>query len=194
MSTKLDRFLMSIDPDITVKETSARADRAVNSFRARSAVIRSWEDFRTTMVRFCSHVEKIVLRLPVDRPPDLNMHWGMCNRLLKKEYGPSWDKAAFEMVRTGSQGGLYAVLKALARRMVEEYSTREVFAKITQFWNSLSVDEKLAVSKEYVQKYGHLLPSELAEGSGARVRANFPKVLEQHPLLIQRLRGIGRTT
>ena len=45
---------------------------------------------------------------------------------------------------------------------------------------------------EYLKKYGHLLPSELTEGSAARVRANFPKVLAQHPKILQKTRRLGR--
>ncbi|MBC8218657.1 MAG: hypothetical protein H8E73_09345, partial [Planctomycetes bacterium] len=50
------------------------------------------------------------------------------------------------------------------------------------------VEQKFNVSSEYITKYGRFLPSELTEGSAARIRANFPKVLEKHPRLIQRIR------
>jgi hypothetical protein len=109
-----------------------------------------------------------------------------------KEYGTNGEKAAFEMVRTGSEGGLYAVLKAVARRMINEYAGNEISARISYFWENLSVDEQIEATEEYLGKYGHLLPSELTEGSAARIRANFIKVLEEHPNLIKRMRDVAR--
>ena len=47
-------------------------------------------------------------------------------------------------------------------------------------------------STEYLDKYGHLLPSEMTESSAARIRGGFFTVLENHPKLVQRLRRVGR--
>lgn len=56
------------------------------------------------------------------------------------------------------------------------------------YWNRLSVQEQLAAPLEYLPKYRDLLPWELTEGSAARIRGGFVKVLEQHPHLIRDLR------
>ena len=96
------------------------------------------------------------------------------------------------MARTGNEGGLYRVLKAMAMRVAEDYAQNEIFAKISAYWRSLSVDEKFDASTEYIAKFSHLLPSELTEGSSARIRANFTNFLEKHPYLIQQIRRVGR--
>jgi hypothetical protein len=192
MKTKLDRLLESIDPARTLDQVSSRADEAVNSFRVQSGIIKDWEGFRTVLTEFYRHVENVILRIRSFRSPNPDIDWGCCYQLLIKEYGPNGEKASFELARTGSEQGLYGVLKAIARRMIDDYAGNEIAARISNFWESLSIDEKLAVSKEYLDKYGHLLPSELTSGSAARVRANFLKVLEQHPSIMKRLRKIGR--
>ena len=112
--------------------------------------------------------------------------------MLKKAYGDQADKAAFEMARTGVEGGLYGVLKTVAQLMVEEYAGNEIRARAGAFWNGLSLDEKLEVPTEYIKKHGHLLPSELTEGSAARLRMNFLKVLEEHPRLFMNVQRVGR--
>lgn len=109
-----------------------------------------------------------------------------------KEYGPNGERAAFEIARTGAEGGIYTVLRAVAKQMLEEYSGNEITSKIIRFWEELSAGERQTATGEYLKKYGHLLPSELTEGDGVRVRANFLKVLQEHPHLIKRLRDIGR--
>ena len=192
MNTKLDQLLESIDPARTLDQVSARVDQALNSFRVKSGIIKDWGEFQTVLTGFYRHVENVVLRIRPSWSPDRDIDWGRCCQLLVKEYGINGEKASFEMVRTGTEQGLYGVLKAIARRMINEYAENEIAAKISNFWEDLSTDEKLAVSQEYLNKYGHLLPPELTSGSAARVRANFLKVLEEHPSIMKRLRNIGR--
>ncbi|GAG41001.1 unnamed protein product, partial [marine sediment metagenome] len=119
--------------------------------------------------------------------------WGRALSILTKAYGPNGEKAAFEMARTGTEGGLYRVLRETAQTMAAEYAENEVGARINNYWNDLSTDERLAAPDEYLRRFGHLLPSELTEGGAWRVRANFSKVLQEHSRLIQRLSRIGRT-
>ena len=192
MKTKLDRLLESIDPARTLDQVSARVDEALSSFQVKSGIIEDWEEFRTVLTKLYRHVENVVLRIQPSRLLDPDIDWGRCCQLLLKEYGANGEKAAFEMVRTGTEQGLYGVLKAVARQMINEYAGNEISARISNFWGKLSTDEKLAASQEYLDKYGHLLPDELTSGSAARVRANFIRVLEEHPRTMKRLRSIGR--
>ena len=45
---------------------------------------------------------------------------------------------------------------------------------------------------EYIDLYGHLLPSEMTEGGGARIKGNFLKVLNHHPKLLRTMGDVGR--
>jgi len=191
MKTKLDRLLESIDPSRTLDQVSARVDEAFNSFRLKSGIIEDWEGFRIVLPEFYHHVERAILQIRGPFPGNHELDWGRCYRLLTKEFGTNGEKAAFEMVRTGTEGGLYGVLKSVARQMVRDYAGNEITARIAAFWESLSNDERFAVSQEYLDKYSDLLPTELTSGSAARVRASFPKLLEEHPSTLKRLRGIG---
>jgi len=192
MKTRLDRLLESIDPAITLDLVSSRVDEALNSFNIKSAMIQNWGEFRNILTDFHWHVQRTVLRNRLSHSPDLEIEWGRCCEILLKEYGMNGEKAAFEITRTGAEGGLYRVLKSIARRLMEEFADNEISAKINHFWYPLSVDEQLAATDEYLQKYGHLLPPELTEGSAARIKADFEKVLKEHPRIIRRLRKIGR--
>ena len=194
MGTPLDRVLESLHPDRTLDEVDRRADEAINSFSVPSSRITDWEAFRSCAIRFMRHVEGRILRIQgtFDYDPGMAFDWGRCCRILCREYGPNGEKAAFEMARTGNDGGLYGVLKRIARSMAKEFAEAEIRARVFHYWNGLSVDEKLEAGDEYLEKYGHLLPSELTESSAARVRANMPKVLEEHPKMLRRLEELGR--
>lgn len=118
--------------------------------------------------------------------------WGRCCQIFARAYGSSGEKVAYEMARTGNEGGLYAVLKKFAYTMAEQYIGDEVSAMVSFYWENLSIDERFSACDEYLDKYGHLLPSEISEDRAVRVRANLPKVLREHPRLMQRLSRVGR--
>jgi len=191
MQTKLDKLLAFISPEKTIVETYNRANEAINTFQA-SARIENWDEFRYCMAQFLQHIDFCVLRL--SKPVDLsfNHYLSWFPHVLIKVYGPNGEKAAFEMARTGNEGGLYSVLKAVAMHRAEEYSQSEILAKVGAFLDSLSVNEQHDACSEYISKYGHLLPSEITETNAIRIRANFRKVLEKHPRLLLKFHSVGR--
>ena len=188
----LDQLLASIRPEMTLDETSRRADEALNSFALTTAMIQDWDQFTACLDKFLDHVEAKILRLSGPVRLDPSFHWSRCAQMLRNLYGPSGEKVAFEKARTGNEGGLYAVLKALALTVGEQCAENEIRARIGQYWGQLPVNEQLAAVDEYLQKYGHLLPSEMTEGSAGRIRAGFPKVLEMHASLLHGIRRVGR--
>ena len=195
MATPLDQLLDSIHPSRTLEEMDRRVDGAINAFPADAAQITDWEAFRLCLMQFMRHVENTALGMTPGRHDvaDVDFLWGLCCRILIREYGPNGEKAAFEMARTGNDGGLYAVFKRIGRSIATQFAGTEIQARVQRYWDGLSVEEKHKAGDEYLEKYGGLLPSELTEGSAARIRANLPKVLQEHPKMMQRLRGIGRT-
>lgn len=192
MQTKLDQLLDSISPEKTIVETYNRANEAINTFHVSSARIEKWDNFRYCMAQFLQHVEFCILRLrgPIDASRDY--HWSRCAQTLLGVHGPSGEKAAFEMARTGNEGGLYSVLKAVAMHIADGYSQNEISARVITYLDSLSVDEQLDACSEYISKYGYLLPSEITEANAIRIRANFRRVLEKHPRLLLKFHGVGR--
>lgn len=192
MPTDLDRMLSSIEPGRTLDETAARADAALASFDFPDERVAEWYRYELCMADFFCHVENQVLRI---RPPlEVNawIHWGRSIEFLRAEYGTNGEQTAFDLIRTGAEGGLYAVLRTVAGRMAEWYADNEIKAKVTAYLNSLSPDETMEAMDEYLTKYGRLLPGDLTEGAAVRIRMNFFKVLCQHPRLVRRHSHVGR--
>jgi hypothetical protein len=73
-----------------------------------------------------------------------------------------------------------------------EHSDNRIALAVTCYWNGRRPQEILEDCTEYLRDYGHLLPSELTEGSAGRIYANFAKVLKEHPYLMRQMRQIGR--
>ncbi len=76
--------------------------------------------------------------------------------------------------------------------VAEAYIKMEIQAKVDAYLESLSNDQQLAESSEYLAKHGHLLPSEMTEATAARIHAEFRKVLEKHPWLVLKIHEVGR--
>jgi hypothetical protein len=192
VKTKLCKLLENIDPAHTLDRISNLVDNAINSFRLRRGVVQNREEFETILTNFFCHIENVVLGIRPQRLPHPEIDWHRCSNMLRKEYGPNGENTAFEIAKSGTEGGLYSVLKAIARHMADEYAGNCIGYYISDFWESLSAKEKVAVSKEYLDKYGYLIPSDLMEGEAVRVRAFFWKMLEEHPKIVQKLRNINR--
>ena len=192
MSTRLEQLLARIDPKMTLDQTAARADQALNTFSWGSGQITDRSEFEDCLTDFFCHVDAKVLGVSSSLHAEhRDFQWGRCGVLLTQLYGQSGDKVAFDMARTGKAGGLYAVLKAMALKIAEAYAENEINALISDYWNRLTVDQQLAAPDEYLEHYGHLLPSELTEAGAVRIRANFSTVLAQHPEMIRKLRRTG---
>ena len=187
MSTKLDRLLKAIHPDITLRPIFDRAGTAVNSFPFPDVIITQFDQFKYLLVRFSQHLDAKILR--IESMPDMGVdfHWSRCYQILKQIYGPNGEKTAFDMIRTNKEGGLREVINKFTDTVVQNYAANEINAKISFYINNLSVPEKIAAGKEYVQKYGHLLPNELTESTAVRIQANFAKVLEKHVFMVYHL-------
>lgn len=190
MSTKLEKLLDSIDPARTYDLASARASNALNTFEMKSAQITDGEEFNKYIEKFFMHVFGEIGQTKVRRG-GMDFWYNMCMDTLCKIYGPNGERAAFDMARTGNEGGLYAVLRALAMKTAEEVCKSHVRAKVFDFWSRLSYAKQKSVTKEYLEKYGYLLPS-MTEGEAERLWLKFDKVLPQHPLLLQKFRSIAK--
>jgi len=193
MPTKLEELEKSVDPNRTIVQTKARSDHALNTFDLDSAVVNKWDEFRSILARFYRHVENVVLRVNPPLPPNFEFDWGRCYPLLDKLYWPGGIRTAMEIAQSGVEGGLRRVLNDLGTQMAIQYAENEISARVNHYLEGLSTDEKFAAMDEYLKKYGHLLSAEFTYGSAVKIRANFRKVLEEHPHMLMRLRNIART-
>lgn len=192
MKTKLDLLLDWVSPEKTIERTYNRASEAINTFQWDKAKVDSRCEFKHCMGSFLKHFNCIILKIPKSVDISIVDSWRFCIHPLMRIYGDNGDIVACQLALTGNEGGLYGVLKAFAMYKAEEYSNNEIFAKVLGYYESLSPEEVLKASEEYMAKYGHLLPSEMTENGAPRIRGYFWKVLKMHPKLIQKIRQTGR--
>ena len=121
------------------------------------------------------HTEAAVLHVRAMPAPSLDFEWGRCVRFLTQEYGRNGEKAAFEIARTGKEGGLYAILKKLARRIAQRYGENEVVAKISTWWGALSVDEQFAATESILRRMAISCPPSSRKAQLFESGPTYPK-------------------
>lgn len=173
-------------------EVAAWVDRARNNFRCEKAVITDHQEYRELIGRFYAHVQAEVLGMTslYESNPEFFQGFGM--GLLKDAYAGAGWITIFNMARTGLEGGLRAVLDVLSERMALEYAGSQIATRVADYLEGLSHEEKVASVEEYLNKFGHLLPTELIEDGPLLLSIRFYDLLKEHPFLIRRLRRLGR--
>lgn len=190
--TKLESLLKDIDPTRTLDEMDRRANAALGRYPLTEARYEDWREYVGCLTHFYAHLEGHLLNLKGPYPGSPAMWWGQCSNVLERIYGREGYKTAFQLVRSGTEGGLYGVLKAIARNQARHYADTEIRARISAFWISLSAKERFDAINEYIDKFRGLLPVETRAGSSSGLKVRFWEVLEEHPRMLQRLRRAGR--
>lgn len=181
------RFMDHIES--VIDKTQTEVEEAVNSFSAPSRV-GTWDEFQDLMVRFHRHVENRLLRTNLGCDALYDVSLAGVQRYLRGAFGQL--RVAFEIAKSGQEGGLLRVLRTFAQAIADDSSGREIGARVASFLEGLSFDEERAIAREYIERYGHLVSSELMEGSPAYVQANLQRVLAGHPQLVQKVRHTTR--
>ena len=140
------------------------------------------------MAKFVFHIERGVLNFGSNVPYEKDIWLSRYSHLVKAGHGPDAWKWNYEKILTGQNGGLYQLLKDVAAMILQDRTGKEISARVWRFWESLTSDEKLETADELLQKCGHMLPSKYTGGSGAYLKMNLPRVLEEYPQLLMELR------
>lgn len=188
----LEKLLNDIDPAHTFDSCLSRADQALNTFRHSRASVDHIDQFEELMAEFFCHVDSVLLNARDTSFYDREFCLFRCETVLKDLYGPRGKIVAYDMAHTGKQGGLFAVMKSVSLRQAEIYAENMVSYKVEEYWDRADPDQLLSDCDRYLRRYGHLLPGELTEGSGARVKAHFRQILKQHPQILRNTRKVGR--
>ena len=112
------------------------------------------------------------------------------SNILRKVYGQrKGEYLAFEIAR---DGGLREVVQTIASHVAQECSESVVQTKVSDFWKSLSTDEKIEAGHIFLKKHGNLFPPDVVDNGAPRLRGYLPQFLYQYPRLKSELRKVGR--
>ena len=193
MATKLERLLQEIDPSRTIDPVERRIDAALACYHRQTNRVASWEEMERSLADMVQLGRNAALKLPA--PTNQSQHteldFQMAMQYLAREYPHDTYRMVYDIMSSGAEGGVFAISRTLARLMAADFSQNEINGRAQAFWDSLSVDEKLAAAEEYLAKYQDVLP-ERTRQDAILIKASFLKVLQDHPHMIKRLRDLKR--
>jgi hypothetical protein len=194
VTSKLDSLLDSIAPENTLDAVAVRIDTAVISFALQPEQIETWgrDEFEDFMGRFLRH---IVCTAQLRCPPEtesLDGFWAMFSHAIEKAYAPQGTRLALKLARTGTEGGIYAVMRKTAHELGRRWAHDRITSLISEYWESLCDKERQAAPGEYLQTYDDLLPTDVKKQITRTPWFHFPRILAQHPYIMQRMRAVYR--
>ena len=195
MASRLEQLLDSIAPYRTLDGVGRKIDDVLNTLVLPAVTIDDATELRALFVEAWRHLHGRLWGLGEALPeiaPDYE--WALCQRILNAVYGgkEGW-RSALELARTGVDGGLYGAVKAFLQKAAEQYLGKIIEAGIDSLWRQLSFEEQIAVTREYMSEYGSLLPASVADRSSVDLVLGFPRLLREHPRILQRASRIGRS-
>lgn len=193
MASRLAQLLETIDPMKSIDEVHRRATEALDTFPFPNSPMASADECSSCFTRFFRHTENTMLRANGAFAGDAKVDFGRVRSILTEEYGENGLRVAIRMALYGVEGGIRAVLRAIALRLAKRFSDSEIRNRIEFLWGSLSVEEKFETVREYLASdYSNLLPEDLKEGGAPEIYASFPRYLARHPEIIRKLRRAVR--
>lgn len=186
MNSILTRLLRSLEaiPD----DVGRRVDEAFNSFSVPSVRITDWDTYCALLAALYARLESAVLGIDPPRKPNLEFDFSRCVYLMEKTtYGKSAMQSGFEVTRTGVEGGLRRLLQTVAEAYAGSAATEQINALVSLYWERRTHEQLFSDMDEYIAAYKDILPSEVVEGGGFRIKAAFWKVLAIHPFRVRLL-------
>ena len=178
--SKLEQFLATIDPSVTIDPIAQRYNEALNRFSTPSNTVGSVQECIDLLSRFIQEA--------------MNAHgmgtigYSQAIHHLQKEFPGQTEYAVRDIMMTGAEGGVYRILNSIVIAMAEEHARNTISSRVTDFWRSLTVEEQVKMPDAYIDLCGHMLPEDV-KGRGKYHLAAFWNVLIEHPGMVKRFRN-----
>lgn len=171
----------------TIDDWQRDIDNVINAYHSPLPEVETCEE--TTM--FLSRFVYFIFCQWISPGRSISFHkgvyWRFCDEALREKYGPYWESVAFDMMRTGAEGGTYTLLKTLAENMAQIGARNTIKSRISEYWEGMTAEKLKRDSRKYVERFGHLLPPTY-RNDRSLLASEFARVLEQHPEMVQRMR------
>ncbi|MFC1607952.1 hypothetical protein ACFL47_08280 [Candidatus Latescibacterota bacterium] len=180
VKNKLEMFLKTIDPSVTIDPIERRYNEALNRFRTPENTVGSVQE----CIDLLSEFVRVVMKAPASMG---TIGYSQAISHLQKEFPGQTERTVRDIMMSGAEGGVYRILKSIVSAMSEEHAKNKITSLATDFWKSLTVEEQVKMPDTYINLCGHMLPAEV-KGRGKYHLAAFWNVLIEHPGMVKRYR------
>lgn len=184
-----DKLISDLDPAITIDVIEHKVNQVFESFEY--GTIETEKDCEICLISFIKQIYKKLGFFKTN--VDLNTRHMSSHlkselfRYLDRPNPPMRRWSIYDNMITGTEGGVYTVLRQLTETISKWYSQKRIESIIRKCLNDLEVDEQQFLLDMYVKEFKEILPKALREKNAINL-ANYRKFLEQHPWTLKQLR------
>jgi len=166
-------------------------DNVISNYQGYNNTVENYEEYKQCLINFVGRLYGAILNTPDAFESASNrISYGLALDFLKSLYPENTEKTVFGIMHTGAEGGVYQILKNLGRVMTDQISKNAIKYYVGQYIGELNYDQRAEAVNEYIAKFRDVLPVNY-KNDLTTVLISFQEVLEEHPQMIKRLRGLG---
>lgn len=190
MNSKLKQLLEKIDYKNSFEEGEKRVERILAEYRSEKNTIDSIDELRELLSSFTSKLFNAMFQFKEPFELDHSLMFSKAIEYLEKDYPNRTELTIFKIVKSGAEGGVYKILKILAKNMNDQIFIDSIKREVSAYINGLDFDERETAAKEYLEEYGDILPANYKDDPFSVV-ISLERVLIEHPFMIKRLRELS---
>lgn len=190
MASKLKQLLDKIDYKNLFAADEIRVERILTEYRSKRNTVEDYDEFKKCLVDFVSRIYSAILNAPnaFENANDIFMY-GLSLKFLKTKYPVNTEITVYEIMHSGAEGGVYHILKILAKIMTDQIYKDGIEHYISIYLDELNFEEREAAVKEYLKEFKDILPTNY-KNDPTMVLISFEKVLQEHAYMMKRLGDI----
>lgn len=190
MATKLKQLLEKIDNQNLFDDDARRVERVLSEYESTKNTVENYTEFKKCLIEFVSKIYGAIINTPnVFKNADDSIMYDLALRFLKAKYPGNTEITVYEIMNSGAEGGVYQVLKTLAKIMTDKIYSDGVDHFISRYVDEIGIEGRQAAVKEYLAEYESFLPSNYKNDPNM-IFLSFEKELREQTFYMKRLRGI----
>ena len=175
MNSKLKQLLEKIDYKNLFEASERRVEKILAEYRSEKNTIENFDEFKECLIEFISKIYGAIINSPdAFEEAAASIMYERTIYFLKDQYPQNTEMTLYEIMHSGAEGGVYQVLKILAKSMTDQIYKDGVEHFVSVYINGLDF----------------ILPLNY-KNDPFSVVISFERVLIEHPFMIKRLQELS---
>jgi len=189
---KVSGFFDELHPSNCIYPLEKRANQALESFSIEGYLLDSDQKCDECLSDFIFHLHLTTgffSKSAEGKKGDKHFR-SLCQgdawRLLERP-NPPWSQwSIYYRMISGSDGGVYDVLKQLTQNYIKDRTQKSIMWIIINFFKPFDFDHRWKIIEIYVKKFRDILPKNYSEKNAIHI-GNYIEMLGQHPWILRDL-------
>lgn len=189
--TKLKLLLQEIEYDNKWKTYELKIEEVISNFNLTENTLKTYSEYRQLLAKFTRQIWSVFFDNPNSISHiDDSILITKAIETLKITYHKDTDLVVFKIINSGAEGGVYQVLKTLAKNWKTSLYNQHIELIVNKFVESLTWQERENAAKEYLNEFKDILPSNF-RNDPLQVAVSLKNILIEHPRMMKRIKELS---